>query len=53
MYEVGFGDCFLLTFWTGNKPAHVLVDCGSITEGKAQVTRVAQDVIASCSEPGS
>jgi len=21
MYEVGFGDCFLLTFWTGAKPA--------------------------------
>jgi beta-lactamase superfamily II metal-dependent hydrolase len=52
MYEVGFGDCFLLTFWSGAKAARVLVDCGSITEGKAQVARVAADVIAACTEAG-
>lgn len=51
MYKMGFGDCFLLTFGgkTGRKrdaDVHVLIDCGSITEGSAQVSRVAQDVIA-------
>ncbi len=52
MYEVGFGDCFLLTFWTGTHPAHVLVDCGSITEGKAKVSAVAKDVIRACTAAG-
>jgi beta-lactamase superfamily II metal-dependent hydrolase len=51
MYEVGFGDCFLLRFWSGASCARVLIDCGSITEGQAQVDRVAQDVIAACRDP--
>jgi len=28
MYRVGLGDCFLLTFFTGAKPRHILIDCG-------------------------
>ena len=48
MYEVGFGDCFLLRFWTGDVATRVLIDCGSITEGQAQVDRVVQDLIATC-----
>ena len=48
MYEVGFGDCFLLRFWTGDAATRVLVDCGSITQGQAQVDKVVQDVIAAC-----
>jgi beta-lactamase superfamily II metal-dependent hydrolase len=48
MYDVGFGDCFLLTFGTGDEARHVLFDCGSISEGATQVTRVAEHVIDSC-----
>lgn len=28
MYRVGLGDCFLLTFFNGNKQQHILIDCG-------------------------
>ena len=48
MYHVGFGDCFLVRFWKGEDPFTVLFDCGSITEGAAQVTKVADDVITEC-----
>ncbi len=30
MYRQGLGDCFLLTFFTGPDPVHVLVDCGTL-----------------------
>lgn len=50
MYHVGFGDCFLLRFWKGVTPFKILVDCGSITEGNAQVFHVVQDVITQCTE---
>jgi beta-lactamase superfamily II metal-dependent hydrolase len=52
MYRVGFGDCFLLTFAGDEPDRHVLVDCGSITEGKAQVSAVAADVVAACTPAG-
>lgn len=28
MYRVGLGDCFLLTSYQGDKPRHMLIDCG-------------------------
>ena len=28
MYRVGLGDCFLLTFFNGDKQQHILIDCG-------------------------
>ena len=28
MYRVGLGDCFLLTSYLGDEPAHMLIDCG-------------------------
>lgn len=35
MYQVGFGDCFLLSFDYSPKPArHVLIDCGSMASPK-------------------
>lgn len=54
MYHVGFGDCFLVRFWKDDAPFTILFDCGSITEGAAQVTKVADNVITECSkgEPG-
>ncbi len=49
MYHVGFGDCFLLTFGAGSAAErHLLVDCGSISTGAAQVTKVTDDVIKTC-----
>lgn len=32
MYRVGFGDCFLLTL-PGDRPHHVLIDCGVHSQG--------------------
>lgn len=37
MYRTGLGDCFLITFDPDGKPAHMLIDCGSLgstTTGK-------------------
>ncbi len=35
MYQVGFGDCFLLSFDYSPKPSrHVLIDCGSMASPK-------------------
>jgi beta-lactamase superfamily II metal-dependent hydrolase len=54
MYKVGFGDCFLLRFWTGDVvTGRVLIDCGSITEGKASVDRVVADIIDTCTRDGA
>ncbi len=30
MYRQGLGDCFLVTFFTGPKPVHMLIDCGTL-----------------------
>jgi hypothetical protein len=30
MYRQGLGDCFLVSFFTGSKPAHMLIDCGTL-----------------------
>lgn len=30
MYRQGLGDCFLLTFYTGDQPVHILIDCGTL-----------------------
>jgi beta-lactamase superfamily II metal-dependent hydrolase len=48
MYRVGFGDCFLLKFWTGLTATKVLIDCGTITEGQPQLDKVTADVISEC-----
>ena len=37
MYNVGFGDSFLLTFPAADRPRKVLVDCGSHTSGPGPV----------------
>ena len=44
MYRQGLGDCFLLTFYTGPTPVHMLVDCGSI--GAATTKVRLDDVVA-------
>lgn len=52
MYRMGFGDCFLLSVLDDGGDRHILVDCGSITEGKPHVARVVQSVIDACKPPG-
>jgi beta-lactamase superfamily II metal-dependent hydrolase len=46
MYEVGFGDCFLLGFHGASESNYVLIDCGTITEKKAQLDKIVADIIA-------
>ncbi len=49
MYDVGFGDCFLLTFDYGNNGnRHVLIDCGSTSARKAQMSRVVDQLAKDC-----
>jgi hypothetical protein len=47
MYRQGLGDCFLITFFTGQQPVHMLIDCGSIGEQTTNVTmgEVAQNIV--------
>ena len=45
MYHVGFGDCFLLSFPSGNGHRHVLVDCGAHPKGTlGNLTEVAENI---------
>lgn len=39
MYDVGFGDCFLLTFPAPDRPRKVVVDCGHHTAGPPKVRK--------------
>lgn len=46
MYNVGFGDAFLITFPDDPRPRRVLIDCGSIKKGTAgNVDEVAERII--------
>ena len=53
MYNVGFGECFLLTFKYAQRSRHVLVDYGSTSAprraGKDYMTVIANDIKRSCS----
>jgi len=56
-YQVGFGDCFLLSFRydaAGTKQRHVLIDCGSTGRPKYAPTleQVAKDIRARCGGEG-
>ena len=52
MYNVGFGDCFLLTFHYARKDRHVLIDYGSTaaprTGGAGYMTAIANDIKNVC-----
>lgn len=52
MYNVGFGDSFLLTFPTSDRPRKVLVDCGVHTAGGSthSIGDVARQVMADATE---
>jgi hypothetical protein len=53
MYNVGFGDCFLLTFHYPKEKRHMLVDFGSTSapagQPKDYMKRIAADIKAQCS----
>lgn len=45
MYNVGFGDCFLLTLPTGDGDRKILIDCGSIKKKKKSIEDIAKKLI--------
>ncbi len=47
MYNVGFGDAFLLLFPDGNRPRRVLIDCGmhSIGPGPRKMKEVVKQIV--------
>ena len=51
MYQVGFGDCFLLSFDYSPKPArHVLIDCGSMASPQGSPSGLIRRVAASIAD---
>jgi beta-lactamase superfamily II metal-dependent hydrolase len=52
MYNVGFGDCFLLTFTSPDRDRHVLIDFGSTAAPKGgganYMMAIAKDIKAAC-----
>ncbi|MBN1360460.1 MAG: hypothetical protein JW993_07705 [Sedimentisphaerales bacterium] len=49
MYDVGFGDCFLLTFdYANDGKRHLLIDCGSTSVKKAHLSRVVDQLAEDC-----
>lgn len=53
MYNVGFGDCFLVTLPTADGPKRVLFDCGSIKSGGPPMNDIVDRIIADCTDDGS
>jgi beta-lactamase superfamily II metal-dependent hydrolase len=51
MYDVGFGDCFLLTLKDGEQARKVLFDCGTIKYGSMPIKDVAHQVIEDVRDP--
>jgi beta-lactamase superfamily II metal-dependent hydrolase len=45
MYNVGFGDCFLMTVSTTDGDKRILFDCGSMAKGNKSIEDVAKQVI--------
>jgi len=46
MYRQGLGDCFLVTFYTGERPVHALIDCGTLgTDGTVTMAAVVADIV--------
>ena len=46
MYNVGFGDCFLMTIPTTEGDKRILFDCGSMAKGNKDIEDIAKLVIA-------
>lgn len=52
MYNVGFGDAFLVRFPGPDREMKILVDCGSIAKGPFGVDRVVEQIIEDCTTDG-
>ncbi|MHC4155136.1 MAG: MBL fold metallo-hydrolase [Planctomycetota bacterium] len=49
MYDVGFGDCFVVTFAYGQgQERRVLIDCGSTSKKKGHMSRVVDKLVKDC-----
>ena len=48
VYNVGFGDCFLLTFHYPGRDRHVLIDFGSTTGNSKLLLKIANDIAKRC-----
>lgn len=49
IYNVGFGDCFLLTFkYSDQKAVKILIDCGTSSETKEHMKKVVDKLIKDC-----
>ena len=49
MYNVGFGDCFLLTFsYADGKHRRVLIDCGTSSQRKSHMSKVVNQLTEDC-----
>jgi beta-lactamase superfamily II metal-dependent hydrolase len=54
MYNVGFGDCFLVTVATGGLPLRILFDCGSIAaEPTVSMDDVLERLFADATDEGA
>jgi beta-lactamase superfamily II metal-dependent hydrolase len=51
MYDVGFGDCFLVTIPTAKGNRRILFDCGSVARGTKDLDSVVKAVIADVTGP--
>jgi len=53
MYNVGFGDCFMVTIPTSGRPLRMLFDCGTISAAPGVgIDAVIQQVCEDATEPG-
>jgi len=51
MYNVGFGDAFLIFVPSGTGTGKILVDCGSISSGGVAIEDVVRQIIADAKDP--
>lgn len=51
MYNVGFGDCFLLWLPTPDGARKILFDCGSIKKAKHSIDQIVQQIITDVTDP--
>ena len=50
MYNVGFGDCFLLKFRYPNEERCILIDCGSTSKNKEYINKVVDKLVDDCNQ---
>lgn len=54
MYNVGFGDCFLVSLPTSDGPKNILIDCGTINQaGEVALDDVIRHILKDISNRGS